>query len=310
MASELTDPSVSVVIPCYRSESTLPELMDRLHAALEAIDYEVILVVDGSPDKTWEVVCRMADHPRVRGLELMRNYGQHNAVLAGILDARNSIVVTMDDDLQHPPEAIPGLVEELRRGLDLVYGVPDHEEHGFWRSLASRWVKAAMAMILGVEHATRISAFRAFRSELAGPLEDLSDAFVSIDVCLSWATSRVGAVTVAMSKREIGDSNYTVRALMSHAFNMVTGYSDRPLRVMTVLGLATSLLGFGLFVYVLVLFFSGTTEVPGFTTLAAMIALFAGAQMLALGIMGEYIGRLHFRSMRRPTYVIRQRAGE
>lgn len=304
------DSGVSVVIPCFKSAQTIVPLVNRLHDVLDGTDYEIILVVDGSPDDTWQHVQKLAAHDRVRGLNLMRNYGQHNALLAGILDARKAVVVTMDDDLQHLPEEIPQLLKALTGDVDLVYGVAESEEHGFWRSLASRTVKSAMAIVLGVDYARNISAFRAFRAELVEPLRNLTDAFVSIDVCLSWATTRVVSVPVTMERRAAGASSYSVRSLMAHAFNMVTGYSDRPLKMVTALGLASAFLGLILFVYVLALFFTGTTEVPGFTTIAAMVAMFSGAQMLALGITGQYIGRLHFRSMSRPTYVIRQRVGD
>jgi undecaprenyl-phosphate 4-deoxy-4-formamido-L-arabinose transferase len=211
----------------------------------------------------------------------------------------------MDDDLQHPPEAIPDLIRALTDEFDLVYGVAKVEEHGFWRNLASRAVKRAMVITLGVEHARKISAFRAFRNELKSPFMEVRDAFVSIDVILSWVTTRITSIEVEMERRAESESNYNVRSLFGHALNMVTGYSITPLKLVTMLGLATALLGFGLLVIVLVLFFTGRTEVAGFTTIASMVALFAGAQMAAIGILGEYLGRLHFRSMNRPTYVIR-----
>lgn len=295
-----------MVIPCYRSQETIEDLVQELHGVLSDWVYEIMLVVDGSPDGTWQVVQRLADSDNTSGVLLMRNYGQHNAILAGALRAKHEVIVTMDDDLQHPPDAIPELVAALDNGYDLVYGVAVSEEHGFWRSWASRVVKSAMAISLGVNHAQKISAFRAFRRVLVDPLDDLSDAFVSLDVCLSWTTDRVSAVPVEMAGRRSGRSNYSVRMLFGHALNMITGYSSRPLRLMTLVGLGTSLLGFGLLVYVLVLFFTGTTQVAGFTTIASMVALFAGAQMFALGLMGEYIGRLHFRSMNRPTFLVRE----
>lgn len=299
--------SISVVVPCYRSSETLEPLVERIRLALAPItnDYEVILVVDDSPDDTWEVVQRLSSLEQVRGLNLMRNYGQHNAILAGVLNAENELIVTMDDDLQHPPEAIPDLIRALTDEFDLVYGVAKVEEHGFWRNLASRAVKRAMVITLGVEHARKISAFRAFRNELKSPFMEVRDAFVSIDVILSWVTTRITSIEVEMERRAESESNYNVRSLFGHALNMVTGYSITPLKLVTMLGLATALLGFGLLVIVLVLFFTGRTEVAGFTTIASMVALFAGAQMAAIGILGEYLGRLHFRSMNRPTYVIR-----
>lgn len=296
-----------MVIPCYKSSDTLEPLVERIHASLEArgVDYEVVLVVDGSPDDTWDVVRRLAKDDRVRGIELMRNYGQHNALLAGIQSAEHDLIVTMDDDLQHPPEQIPRLLDALGDDIDLVYGVAKVEEHGFWRNLASRAVKSAMAITLGVDHARQISAFRAFRSDLRSPFLNVEDAFVSIDVILSWVTTRIASIEVEMERRAEAESNYNVRALFRHALNMVTGYSITPLKLVTMLGLVTALVGFLALVVVLVLYFTGSTEVAGFTTLASMVALFAGAQMAAIGILGEYLGRLHFRSMHRPTFVIR-----
>ena len=309
--SHLQYPSVSVVVPCYRSAGTLEELVERIDATFdeEGIEYEVILVVDDSPDDTWKVAETLSARPEVRSLELMRNYGQHNALLAGILHAGNEVIVTMDDDLQHPPEAVPGLLRALMAGKDLVYGVPQEENRSWFRNSTSRIVKRAMAQALNVGHATSISAFRAFRHEIVPAFERVSDAFVSIDVILSWATTRIGTVVVETDARSHGESGYTVRSLVRHTLNMVTGYSIRPLKLVTLLGFLTGLFGFVLLAVVLFLFFTGRTEVAGFTTLASMIALFAGAQMTALGVFGEYLGRLHFRSMSRPAFVIRNDTG-
>lgn len=301
-----SSPSVSVVIPCYRSEATIGSLVEGLHESLEDREYEVICVVDGSPDDTWSVVESLARHPRVRALDLMRNYGQHNAVLAGVRAARNEVVVTMDDDLQHSPGDVPKLVEALDEGVDLVYAVPEEEPHGFWRGLGSRSGKRLIARLLGVSGARQISAFRAFRTEMRSSFEDVKDAFVSIDVLLSWTGSIVRSISVKMNKRPSGESNYTFRTLLRHTVNMVTGYSAAPLRVVTWVGFLTALVGLVLFIYVLILFFSGQTQVAGFTTIAAMIAMFSGTQLFALGILGEYIGRLHSRSISRPSYVVRR----
>jgi undecaprenyl-phosphate 4-deoxy-4-formamido-L-arabinose transferase len=235
----------------------------------------------------------------------MRNYGQHNAVLAGVRAARNDVIVTMDDDLQHSPTDVPRVVEALDDDVDLVYAVPEDEPHGFWRGFGSRSVKRVLARSLGVSGARQISAFRAFRTEMRASFRDVRDAFVSIDVLLSWTGSRVRSIPVRMDERKTGRSNYTFRTLLRHTVNMVTGYSVAPLRVVTYVGFLTALAGLVLFVYVLFLFFSGRTEVAGFTTIAAMVAMFSGAQLFALGILGEYIGRLHSRSISRPSYVVR-----
>jgi undecaprenyl-phosphate 4-deoxy-4-formamido-L-arabinose transferase len=299
---------VSVVVPCYRSGGTLPELVARLSQVLPTCTtaYEVVLVVDGSPDDTWDVAARLAaTSPGVRAVRLMRNYGQHNALLAGIGRTRYDVVVTMDDDLQHPPEEIPGMLASLADpAVDLVYGVAVEEEHGVLRSLASRGVKRGLA-VAGVPNADDVSAFRAFRGELRHGFAHVADAYVSIDVLLSWVTTAVARRNVRMDKRTAGRSNYSVRSLARHALNMVTGYSEGPLRIVTYLGIICGLLGVGLLGVVLFKFVTGTTQVAGFTTIASMVALFSGAQMLSIGVLGEYVGRLHFRSMQKPSYVVR-----
>lgn len=304
---------VSVVIPCYRSRESLRPLVERLHATLPALTghYEVVLVVDGSPDDTYTVARELErEDPRhVRALLLRRNYGQHNALLAGVARARYEITVTMDDDLQHLPEQIPALLAPLEDPMvDLVYGVPSNEEHGAMRSFASRAVKGALAAA-SVQNAQDVSAFRAFRTDLREGFLHVADAFVSLDVLLSWTTVGVRRATVEMARRETGRSAYTLTSLMRHAFNMITGYGTLPLKIVTWIGVACSIFGVVLLVSVLYGFFVGTTEIAGFTTLASMIAIFSGAQMLSLGIIGEYLGRLHFRSMQRPMYLVRVDGG-
>jgi glycosyltransferase involved in cell wall biosynthesis len=304
--------NVSVVIPCFRSRATLPELVERLHKVLDSgadglvDDYEVILIVDGSPDDTYAVARELElAASTVRAVLLRRNYGQHNALLAGIARARFEVTITMDDDLQHRPEELPRLLEPLLDPLvDLVYGVPIEEEHGFVRSFASRTVKSALAWA-GVDNARHVSALRAFRTDLREGFSHIADAFASVDVVLSWTTSGVRRVHVAMDQRPVGTSAYSLPRLFRHAATMVTGYSTVPLRFVTWLGLACAVVGLALLGYVLYAFVTGSTTVAGFTTLASMIALFSGAQMLSLGILGEYIGRMHFRGMQRPTYLVR-----
>jgi undecaprenyl-phosphate 4-deoxy-4-formamido-L-arabinose transferase len=301
-----------VVVPCYRSERTLAPLVERLVEVLAAAAeaYEVLLVVDGSPDGTWPVAARLAARfDTVTALRLARNYGQHNALVAGIRAARYELTVTMDDDLQHPPDEVPALVAALTDDLDLVYGVPAEEEHGIARNLASRTVKRVMSSALGVSDAKSISAFRVFRTFLREGFDGLRGPHACVDVALSWATTRISAVTVRMDQRTEGRSNYTPVALVRHAVTMLTGYSTAPLRLVAWLGAACGLFGLALLGVILVMFATGRTSVPGFTTIASMVALFSGAQMLAIGVLGEYVGRLHSGNLGRPTYVVRERTG-
>ncbi|MGO4599607.1 glycosyltransferase family 2 protein [Terrabacter sp. 2RAF25] len=306
--------NLSVIIPCYRSRLTLPELVRRLQKELPLIAdlYEIILVVDGSPDDTYAVARSLElEFPAtVRAVLLRRNYGQHNALLAGLARAQYEFTVTMDDDLQHRPEELATLIAPLSDPLvDLVYGVPDEEEHGFFRSLASRMVKAALAAA-DVPSARDVSAFRAFRTDLRDGFAHVADPFASVDVLLSWTTNSIRRVQISMDQRTVGSSSYTFASLARHAMNMVTGYGTVPLKLVTWLGFACSLLGFVLLLVVLVRFIAGDIAVAGFTTLASMLAILSGAMMLSIGILGEYIGRLHFRSMQRPTFLVRVDGGD
>jgi undecaprenyl-phosphate 4-deoxy-4-formamido-L-arabinose transferase len=304
---------VSVVIPCFRSAATLDDLVDRLVRTMPTCTdgYEIWLVVDDGEIATWRVAARLAAAlPAVRAIRLSRNYGQHNALVAGLRAARHDVIVTMDDDLQHPPEEIPALLRALTDEVDLVYGVPAQEEHGAGRSLASRTVKAAMAGLLGVRHARQLSAFRAFRAHLVAGFGQIVGPHTSVDVALSWGTTGVAAVTVAMDKRATGRSGYTLRTLARYSVNMLLGYSTLPLRVVTWVGLGVGLVGLGLFGRLAYLYFSGRTTVAGFTTIASMIAVFASVQLIALGVLGEYVGRIHTGGMGRPTYVVRERVGD
>ncbi len=300
---------ISVVIPCYQSATTLPKLVDRLLATSDpaADEYQVILVVDGSPDNTWDVARGLAhQHQQVEAIHLSRNYGQHNAILAGIRAAKFDTIVTMDDDLQHPPEEVAALVAALTPDLDLVYGTPFEEEHGFFRSFASRSVKSIMARGLGIKSAKDISAFRVFRTHLRDGLVGMDGPHASVDVALSWATTRVDSLQVHMDERAEGKSNYSFRMLLRHAVNMLLGYSTAPLRLVGYLGLVCGAIGTILLAAVLWKYFTGDTTVAGFTTLASMIAVFSGAQMIAIGVLGEYLARVHSQNMGKPTYVVRE----
>lgn len=305
--------SVSVVIPCYRSGTTLPPLVGRIRATMTELvergslsNYEIILIVDGSPDDTDIVAQELSrGSSDVSTILMRRNFGQHNALVAGIRAARYDVVLTMDDDLQHPPEEIPKLLQPLESpAVDLVYALPETEEHGPVRSFASRLVKRALSLA-GVANAEWVGAFRAFRTDLREGFAEARDPQVNLDVLLSWATSRVVPVRVTMNRREHGRSSYGLVRLVKHTLNMVTGYGTVPLRIATWLGFAFALIGLVMLVNVVVRYFLGETTVQGFTTLVAIISMFAGAQMLTIGIIGEYIGRQHFRSMNRPMYVIR-----
>jgi undecaprenyl-phosphate 4-deoxy-4-formamido-L-arabinose transferase len=304
---------LSVVVPVYRSAALLPAFVARLAPVLAARGdaYELILVDDASPDDSWSAITGLARaYPWVRGLRLMRNYGQHGALLCGVRHARYDVVATMDDDLQHPPEELGKLLDELARGHDVVYGAPLEEQHGLWRDLASRAIKYSLRTAMGTQPALRVSAFRVFRTQVREAFAAYAGGHVSLDVLLSWGTTRFGSVLVRHDPRREGQSGYTFFKLLAHALNMLTGFSARPLQIASLTGLAFTLFGFAILVYVLARYLIEGGSVPGFPFLASVIALFSGAQMFALGIIGEYLARIHFRTMSRPAYAVRETTEE
>ena len=294
-------------MPVYNSQQSLPKLIERLTPVLRVTAesaFEIILVNDGSRDESWRVIGELSRaNSFVTGINFTRNYGQHNALLCGIRAARFDRICTLDDDLQNPPEELPRLIEAMRPDIDVVYGVPAHERHGFWRDLASILTKIVLQRAMGATIARNISAYRLFRTRLRMAASEFRGPYVSIDVMLTWATNRFAMVRVKHDERSVGRSNYTLRKLMSHALNMLTGFSTWPLRFASLVGFGFTLFGIGVLLYVLVRYMIQGSPVQGFPFLASVIALFSGAQLFALGIIGEYIARLHFRIMERPTYV-------
>lgn len=300
--------SVSVVVPIYNSEATLGLLISRLESVLRACtpSFQIILVNDGSEDKSWQMIQKFSkQYPFIHGLDLMRNYGQHNALLVGIREAQYDVIVTMDDDLQHPPEEIPKLLAKLSEGYDVVYATPQKERHGFLRDIASRVTKLALQSAMAAETARNVSAFRAFRTKVREAFTNYQSPFVSIDVLLTWGTTRFAAIPVRHDSRHDGISNYTFRKLFTHAMNMMTGFSTLPLRLASLIGFGFTLFGVGVLVYVIGRYLIEGGSVPGFPFLASVIAIFSGAQLFALGIIGEYLARMHFRMLERPPYVVR-----
>jgi glycosyltransferase involved in cell wall biosynthesis len=310
-AAITTGPSgatISVVVPVYRSQESLRELYRRVVEVLapRSAAFEMIFVEDCGGDGSWELIGELARRdPRVRGVRFSRNYGQHNALLCGIRAARYDVVVTIDDDLQNPPEEIPRLVAKLYDGPDVVYGAPDQQQHGVLRDLASSITRLALAGIMGTRTARHVSAFRVFRTYIRDAFKDYSSPFVSIDVLLTWGTTHFDHLQVRHDPRRAGASSYTVRKLVTHALNMMTGFTTLPLQLASVLGFVFSLFGLGVLAYVVVVYLVRGASVPGFAFLASVIAIFSGVQLFALGIIGEYLARMHLRSMDRPPYLVR-----
>ena len=298
--------NLSVVVPIYKGETLIEPLVAELIRTLPtfANKYEVILVNDGSPDNSWNLIVNLTrQYACVRGIRMMRNYGQHNATLCGVRAAQYEVVVTMDQDLQHPPGEIPQLLAKLEEGYDVVYGAPRRLPQGFLRNIMTASIKWILAKVIGLPSVHNVSAFRAFRTHLRDAFAKFQSPSLILDVLLSWGTTSFTSVQVDIAPAE--RSNYSFTMLVRTATLILIGYSTLPLRFASWIGFGMTLFGLGVFIYVLVVYFTAGSP-PGFPFLASMIALVSGAQLFALGIFGEYLARMFDRSMDRPPYVIQE----
>jgi len=304
-------PDVSVIVPVYRAENSLHELYRRTRAVLDKIapDFELILVDDGGGDRSWEIIKELsASDPRVRGIQLSRNFGQHAATICGIASARGDRIITLDDDLEHPPESIPALYDKALEGFPLVYGVFEEPTHAWWRNLTSRIARRLFWLAipsLNYEY----SSFRVIDRSIAQAITAFDSPFPFVDGYLSWITNDCAIVPVEHQNRAHGGSNYTFKKLLLHTVNIFVTFSDLPLRLASWLGLISFLVGnVWLAVIVLRRLFGGIT-VSGFASIMACIILFGGIQLLILGVFGEYLGRMNFISSRKPLYLVSKDTG-
>ncbi|MEM7177012.1 MAG: glycosyltransferase [Pseudomonadota bacterium] len=309
---DVPHPEISVVVPVYNSEATLHPLVDRVFAVFDKMDRpgEIIFVDDGSQDRSWSVIEELSTGApdAISAVRLMRNFGQHNALMCGFHLVRGKIVVTIDDDLQNPPEEIPKLVAALEaEALDLVYGDFYEKMQAGWRNAGSQLVAAFYRYVFG--HGTRPSSFRAFRSDILPSLLEYNLNFTYVDGLLNWSTTRIGSVPVLHEARQTGQSGYSLGKLILLAINLFTNFSILPLQLVSIFGIAFATLGFLGAVFYFVQYALGGIDVPGFATVVIVLLITGGVQMLALGIIGEYLGRLHLNVNRKPQFVIREIRG-
>ncbi|MCL7980765.1 MAG: glycosyltransferase family 2 protein [marine benthic group bacterium] len=305
--------SVTAVVPVYNAEATLAVLCEELSRALPGVAerWDILLVNDGSRDRSWTVIKELAaTRPEVRGLNLWRNFGQHPALLCGTRHATGDFVLTLDDDLQFLPADVSRLAEAMTAEIDVVYGTPTQKAHKLWRRIASHVLRRALELAVGASVARVASPFRLFRTQIRDGFKSFSGPYVSLDVLLAWSAGGFSAVEVEHQTRHAGRSQYTIRKLAQHALDLITGFSPRPLRFASYLGFGFTVIGVVVLVFVVGRYLIEGGSVPGFPFLASLIAIFSGAQLFTLGIMGQYLGRVHQRSLDRPAYVLRERTPE
>jgi len=301
-------PEYSVVVPVYNAEETLEELVSRLAQIFAKLDetYELVFIDDNSKDRSWEILRSLRErHPGIRCYQLMRNYGQQNATMCGFRQAKGRYIITLDDDLQNPPEEIPSLITELKKGYDVVFGIYESKKHGLYRRWGSWMINRFYAVTFKAKG--RVSAFRIMHSDLAKKILEYDLNFSYINGLIAWYSDRVSRIYVQHQPRPQGRSGYTWRKLLGLSINMMTNFSLLPLQIASYVGILFASTGFiigAYFVLKRVLFGSA---VSGFTTIIVSISFFSGMILFFLGIIGEYIGRIHLNINRRPQYSIRQK---
>ncbi|WP_219095495.1 glycosyltransferase family 2 protein [Pseudomonas sp. UMAB-40] len=307
-ASTSPSPTISIVVPVYRGEKTLRELYERIVAVLEqsSLSFELIFVEDSGGDQSWRMIQEIAEEDeRVRGINFSRNFGQHAATICGFSSSKGQWVITLDDDLEQAPEHIPALYEKALQGADLVYGVYSERTHSKWRNItsaAARWMFNKAIPSLNYDY----TSYRVIRGDLARALTQFDSPYPFVDGYLSWLTNNYATVSVPHESRAHGESNYTLKKLLTHTINIFVTFSDLPLRMATWLGFAAFLLGAGWLVVIFLSFLTGHVTVSGYASIMAGILAFGGVQLLVLGVFGEYLGRINFKSSRKPLYLIRE----
>jgi undecaprenyl-phosphate 4-deoxy-4-formamido-L-arabinose transferase len=302
--------SISIIVPVFRSEDSIRDLYNQIISSLDSYRIEIIFIEDSGGDNSWNVISELAEKDdRVFGFQHAKNFGQHNALLLGIRYARYDYIVTIDDDLQNPPEEIPKLIEKLKEGYDVVYGVPEHDKHNVFRNATSRLIKFLLQKTIRNSDIKDTSSFRAFKAFVREAFDRFNNPYVSIDVLLSWGTNNFASVKVSHQKRKYGTSNYSFYKLVRHAVNMLIGYSPILLRLASIIGFTLTLFGILFLGYVLGSYILRGSNVPGFPFLASVISIFSGAQMFTIGILGEYLARIYFFSLGKPYSVVKNVVG-
>lgn len=301
---------ISVVVPCYNSGPWLTELADQVHDVMKANgwNYELILVNDASGPETWSVIKELAEtHSQVRGLDLMFNTGQYRATLCGIEQAVGDIIVTMDDDLQHPPSQLPVIINTLLEDetADCVFGSFDRKRHGVIRNIGTAFMSWMFRIAYKKPKHVRQTTFRAMRRSLIDTILEFSTVNPNINPLIFQSSSRVVSVTVEHAARAAGKSGYGLVALIRMMLDNILSVSTLPLKAMSFIGFLSAFGSFCLGVFYLVQKFNGVIKTPGFSTQVLLICFFGGMTLMSIGLLGEYVIRIMDEVRGRPRYVIR-----
>jgi undecaprenyl-phosphate 4-deoxy-4-formamido-L-arabinose transferase len=295
------------VIPVYNSEETLEKLFDRLQFVFQNShsNFEIIFIDDGSKDNSWQKLKYLrSKDSRIKIIQLMDNFGQHNALMCGFRFVSGDYIITLDDDLQNPPEEIPKLINKINEGYDVVYGIYISKKHSGYRNLGSSFIQFVYKKTFNVHN--NLTAFRIIRRQLINNIIKYEKSYVFIDGLLAWNTKNIAFISTVHHERSVGRSSYGMKKLFTLSLNMITNFSIVPLQVSSIIGALFSMLGFFMAGYFLLKKIIYGIPVEGYTSLIIVITIFAGIQLITLGMIGEYIGRIHLNINNKPQYEIRE----
>jgi undecaprenyl-phosphate 4-deoxy-4-formamido-L-arabinose transferase len=300
---------LSIVIPVYRGARTIGPLVERLEREVGAHrPLEIVLVNDGSPDDSADVCRALAkSRPHLRFVNLSRNFGEHNAVMAGLNHATGAIAVIMDDDCQNPPEEVMKLVTAVEQGYDVAWSRYEQKKHSAWRNFGSRINDRAATLLLRKPRDLYLSSFKAINRFVIDEVIQYRGPYPYLDGLILRVTNRYTTVLCAHQDREDGRSGYTLKKLISLWLNMFTNFSILPLRMTSLVGVAVALIGVLLAIGFLIERLCNPELQRGWASLIVTLLVVAGIQLIALGMIGEYLGRLFLMSSGRPQFTVRER---
>lgn len=298
---------ISVIIPLYNEAKNIHELYKRLLTSVSQIskDFEFIFIDDGSKDNSLEILHSLQNKDKnIRIIKFTRNFGQQSAVLAGFRHCKGETIVQLDADLQNPPEEISKLIEKLNEGYDIVSGVRKNRQDSFLRKTCSAILLKLVSKLMGDNIMLEISSFRVMNRKTLEKINQCKDKSKFLSALVSWMGVSNARVEVEHSGRLYGQTKYTAGKLFQLSMDIITGYSKFPLRMVTYLGLFGATIGFILMTFLLFQRYVRGIMYDGLTVLSALFSLFAGVQLLSIGILGEYVGRIYSQVQDRPDYII------